>query len=155
MKNEKNERLELLEKINADFSISRGNPSPLGVTLSRNGYNFAVFCPHAKTVSLVLFSDIESEVLAEFLLDPYNNRTGNIWHVCVDGIDSNLYYGYRIKCDEKNSIPIPESVCKENIILLDPYTVCTVGGEVWGKPVKIKRGEKKHTFRLAKILDFS
>jgi len=140
-------REEILQHIHPEFEISRGRPSPFGATLLRGGINFALFASHARSVSLVIFGECSTNQLMEFPLDPHLNRTGDVWHAFITGLDAGIRYGYRVVCEQA---PAP---CKKDIILLDPYTRSTCGGSVWGRPLKIKRNGQQHTFRLSEIID--
>ena len=143
------ERTILLNSVDPDFKISRGHPEPFGAKIVRDGINFALYAPHADFVSLVLFANCDTEVLVEFPFDPQINRTGNVWHALIEGLDPGLLYGYRIFCEDKNI------GCNDEIVLLDPYARATCGGKIWGEPLTIKRDGKDHTFRLSLIIDNS
>ncbi|GFP95077.1 isoamylase 2 chloroplastic [Phtheirospermum japonicum] len=87
-----------------------GRPYPLGISFSeKNGFvNFAFFSRNAERVVLCLYADtgIDKPTL-EIDLDPYVNRSGDIWHASVN---CNLpFVGYGYKC--KNG----------DTVLLDPY----------------------------------
>lgn len=140
-------RQNILDLVETDFDISRGHPQPFGAALRRGGINFALYAPNARFVSLVLFRKCNTEILMEFPLDPDTNRTGNVWHALIKGLDPGMRYGYRIFCKEKTKD------CDEEIILLDPYTRATCGGEEWNKPLTIQRNGNKHTFRLSLLVD--
>jgi isoamylase len=120
-----------LDMISKDFHISRGSPVPLGTALRRGGINFAIFSRHATSVALVLFAPGKDDPMAEFPLDPRYNRTGDIWHAFIQGLDPGIEYGYRVDRRPKEKIWLhrfdPEKV------LLDPYAKALAGGEVWGK----------------------
>eukprot|EP00898_Chlorokybus_atmophyticus_P002533 jgi/Chlat1/3280/Chrsp22S03527 len=76
-----------------------GSPSPLGASAVRNGVNFALYSRHAEAVKLCLF-DEGAEPMMELDLDPSIHRTGDVWHVALDGLDtSKLQYGYRVEGD--------------------------------------------------------
>ncbi|MBD3226477.1 MAG: glycogen debranching protein GlgX [Caldithrix sp.] len=140
-----------LDWVDEDFEIARGYPYPFGASLVRDGINFAVFAPYAKTVSIVIFGECHTDILAEFPLDDRFNRTGNIWHAFINGLDAGIRYGYRVQCED--SIQQKGVFCKEDIILLDPYSKATCGGRKWGTPLRINRYQKEHTFRLSLITD--
>ncbi len=76
--------------------VSRGAPLPLGATIVRDGVNFAVFSRHATIATLVLFHPGEQHPFAEIELDVRFNRTGDIWHAFVPGLDPGIRYGYRM-----------------------------------------------------------
>jgi len=140
-------RREILNTISADFEISRGTPQPFGASFVRGGINFAVYAPHAKFISLVLFTKCHTDILLEFPLDPDFNRTGHVWHAMVRGLDSDIRYGFRVVCDQ------PLAECDKEIVLLDPYSRSTCGSEAWGAPLTIKRKNRKHTFRLSQVVE--
>src|SRR5215469_1090792 len=75
--------------------ITRGVPLPFGTAIRRHGVNFAIFSSHATACTLVLFRPGETDPYVEFPLDPSANRTGQVWHVFVEGLDSDVQYGYR------------------------------------------------------------
>jgi len=140
-------RQKVLNIIEPDFDISRGYPQPFGSTLLPGGINFALYAPHARFVSLVLFEKCQTEILMEFPLDPSINRTGNVWHALIQGLDPGIRYGYRIICEEE------QVHCNQDIILLDPYSRATCGGKIWDDPLTIERNNSEHTFRLSLIVD--
>ncbi|KAL2922220.1 Isoamylase 2 chloroplastic [Bienertia sinuspersici] len=113
------ENLEIKSHRHSNFCVpvgfASGYPAPLGLSFSSDGrINFALFSRHAKSVFLCLFDDNGSEKPAlEIELDPYVNRTGDIWHASFDNAGAFMSYGYRCKgsvCDERS-----------NRVLLDPY----------------------------------
>jgi glycogen operon protein len=92
--------------------------------------NFSVFSRHATSLSLVLFEKAKPRSIAEILFDPEINRTGDIWHILVLGMDPSLRYGYRVDgpFDPKGR----GHRFKKKNILLDPYARALEGGETWG-----------------------
>ncbi|HMM36925.1 MAG TPA: hypothetical protein PKA62_19645 [Thermoanaerobaculia bacterium] len=85
----------LLDYISADFAVLRGHPIPFGATPSWRGVNFSVFARHATAVSLVLFAPGEATPAAEFPLDPRYNRTGDVWHAFLRGLDPSVCWAWR------------------------------------------------------------
>jgi glycogen operon protein len=58
--------------------------------------NFAIFSRHATGVRLDLFDHIEDSVPARtILLDSARNKTGDIWHIWLEGIYPGQLYGFR------------------------------------------------------------
>ncbi|KAK9672070.1 hypothetical protein RND81_12G074400 [Saponaria officinalis] len=104
---------------NTNFCVpvgfTSGNPAPLGVSFMSDGrINFALFSRNAERVFLCLFDDNASEKPAlEIELDPYVNRTGDIWHASIDSAGPFLSYGYRCKKDAFDGTT--------SRVLLDPY----------------------------------
>ena len=81
-----------------DHAVIRvGSAMPLGTFQREDGGNFAVFSRHATRVRLELFDLPEDAMPARVIdLDPVHNRTGDVWHVWVDGIRSGQLYAYRM-----------------------------------------------------------
>ena len=80
-------RERLFRIVRGEFRVRRGHPLPYGASARRDGVNFSVFSRYATEVSLVLFAPGESEPVLELPLDPRYNKTGEVWHVFVEGID--------------------------------------------------------------------
>ncbi|MGA8184480.1 MAG: glycogen debranching protein GlgX [Terriglobia bacterium] len=77
-------------------SVRSGVPFPLGATVRANGINFAVFSRHATGVRLDLFNRPEDAMPTRtILLNPARNKTGDVWHVWLEGIRPGQLYGYR------------------------------------------------------------
>jgi glycogen operon protein len=121
----------LLSLIGANFEIRRGSPLPLGATVLRGGINFAIFSRHATSVRLALFVPGDEEPVFEFALHPHHNRTGDVWHVFVQGLDPGVEYAYRMN-REPNEAPAIHRYDPE-ALLLDPYAKDVTGGERWGE----------------------
>jgi len=126
-----NNREKLLEIVAEGFEITRGRPLPLGANVKRDGINFAVFSRHATLITLVLFSPDEIEPIIEFPLDPRYNRTGDVWHAFIKGIEPRIQYGFRASGpsdgDEKFQ------VFNDGNILIDPYAKALSDGKKWGE----------------------
>ncbi len=122
--------------MNLDYGldIERGSPIPLGATLKRGGVNFAVFSKNATSVTLVIFASGEDKPIAEYSLNPHINRTGDIWHAFIRGLDPNVRYGYRVDMQSNNKKNIHRF--NKNIILIDPYAKALSGGSEWGQIYK-------------------
>jgi glycogen operon protein len=59
--------------------------------------NFALFSRHATRVRLELFDHPEDGTAARVIdLDPARNRTGDVWHVWIEGVPPGQLYGYRV-----------------------------------------------------------
>lgn len=92
-----------------------GNPAPLGLSFFSDGsVNFALFSRDVESVFLCLYDDNASEKpTLKIELDPYVNRTGDIWHASIDSAGPFVSYGYRCKGDTSKE--------RGNRVLLDPY----------------------------------
>ncbi|MQL84426.1 hypothetical protein Taro_016941 [Colocasia esculenta] len=50
---------------------------------------------NAESIALCLFNDLSEEPSLEIALDPYVNRTGDIWHASLENVKGYVSYGYR------------------------------------------------------------
>jgi len=114
----------------AGWKSEPGKPLPLGATITSEGINFSVFSRNATSITLLFFKKANPKPIAEIPLDAKINRTGDIWHILVIGMDPSIRYAYRADrpFDPKGS---GHWFNKENI-LLDPYARALEGGEIWG-----------------------
>ncbi len=92
------------------IETSLGLPSPLGFSLQGKRANFAVFSSHATHVFLGLFQG-EGKVREIPLI-----RTGDIWHIAIDGLPLGTGYAYR--CEGPHEGP---HLYNPAIWLADPY----------------------------------
>ncbi|HEY7300551.1 MAG TPA: glycogen debranching protein GlgX [Xanthobacteraceae bacterium] len=95
--------------------VSSGTPSPQGAAWDGRGANFALFSAHAERVELCLF-DAQGEHEIERIALP--ERTGGVWHGCLDDVGPGQLYGYRV-----HGPYAPERGFRfnPNKLLLDPY----------------------------------
>ncbi|XP_035821316.1 isoamylase 3, chloroplastic-like [Zea mays] len=83
------------------LKYSSGKAFPLGVSQVDDGLNFAIFSQHASSVTLCLKlpergTQDDADII-EFALDRQKNKTGDIWHVSVEGLPAScVLYGYRV-----------------------------------------------------------
>ncbi len=128
------------------FECQTGKCLPLGATVTPEGVNFSVFSRHATSLTLVLFEKAKTAPLVEISLDPERNKTGDVWHILVLGIDLSLRYGYRAggPLDRERT----GHWFKRENILLDPYGGALEGGETWGgEPGKASQGDQDTSFQ--------
>ena len=113
------------------YQVSRGAPLPLGVTTHRQGVNFAIFSKHATSCTLVLFTAGADDPFVEYALNPRSNRTGQVWHAFVEGLDTGAQYGYRF---EMQPNPNPQVYrFNPSEVLLDPYAQVLSHGGGWAE----------------------
>ena len=145
MLKKKQARQQLINMISADFEITRGHPLPFGPSLTRDGINFSIMSGSATEMHLVLFDKCNFEPVVEFPLDPRTNKTGNIWHAHISGLDPWINYAWRVKGLDYRR--------KDGLLLIDPYARATCGGETWGNPLKKSQSGREETLRLSTIVD--
>ena len=91
------DELERLLQLCEVQAVRSGAPLPLGAHMRGNGVNFAIFSRHATGVRLDLFDRAEDTAPARsIILDAARNKTGDIWHVWLEGIRPGQLYGFRI-----------------------------------------------------------
>ncbi len=74
-----------------------GEPLPLGVHPRGSGVNFSVFSRHATGVVLEFYARPgDGTPSRRIVLDPSIHRTGDVWHVWVDGLKPGQLYAYRV-----------------------------------------------------------
>lgn len=113
----------------AGHRVTRGVPLPFGASLRRYGVNFAIFSKHATACTLALFEPGAADPFVEFPLDPHSNRTGQVWHAFVEGLDAGIQYGYRFDM-QPNPDPQVYRFNPEHV-LLDPYARVLSNGGAW------------------------
>ena len=139
--------------ITPPLETDRGAPLPLGTTVQRSGINFSVFSRHATKVILVIRYPGERGRIVTIELDPHTNKTGDIWHVRVLGLDPGIHYGYRMDCDP-NPNPLVQPY-DDSRILLDPYARAITGRAEWGFTAESpeKGNEVQSDHRWSVVLD--
>ncbi|KAG0494670.1 hypothetical protein HPP92_005664 [Vanilla planifolia] len=126
------------QMLNFDLLLkySTGKAHPLGVSAVDGGINFSLFSQHASSVILCLFISDRDNVeklhngMMEVVLDPKKNKTGDVWHVCVEGLpESGVLYGYRVDgpqgWDQGHRYDV-------GTVLLDPYAKLVSGRRIFG-----------------------
>ncbi|WP_088330692.1 glycogen debranching protein GlgX [Lacimicrobium sp. SS2-24] len=100
------------------YSITDGQPTPLGATLMNGGCNFAVHAPQASNVMLCFFHGDTEEPLLEI---PMPVKTGKVWHCHVSQVEAGMLYGYRVNTSAQQE-PAEETLGHK--LLIDPYARC-------------------------------
>ena len=99
--------------------VRAGSPLPLGTQIIGNGVNFAIFSRNATRVRLELFNHPQEPLPVRVVdLDSARNRTGDVWHVWVQGIRSGQLYAYRVDGPYE---PSEGHRFNFNRLLLDPF----------------------------------
>nr|BAK02289.1 predicted protein [Hordeum vulgare subsp. vulgare] len=110
--------------------VGPGSPAPLGLSLSEAGAaNFALYSRGAEGVLLCLYGrgGGGGEPALGIELDPFVNRTGNVWHVSLESVEGYFSYGFRC------------GLFGADHPLLDPYAKL-IGDFVAADPVHVKEG---------------
>ena len=122
------------------YRIKRGRPLPLGASVHRKGVNFSIFSKNATSCCLVLFDPGDPKPTAVLPLDPHSNRTGEVWHIFIEGLDAGAHYGYRFDMQPN----LDPGVYRFNAskVLLDPYAQVISGGKYWGASTVQTEGDR-------------
>lgn len=107
----------------------RGIPLPLGAYHQGSGINFSLFSRHATGVNLLLFDKATDSVpISSIVLDVKNNKTGDIWHILLEGESLSCIYAWQV-----DGLDLPERGHRFNPqkILLDPYATALIGTKCW------------------------
>jgi isoamylase len=79
------------------YSTQPGRRFPFGATSDSKGTNFSVWGRFATRVELLLYEKSDSPTPFQVIeLDPEVNETFYAWHVYVEGLPSNTFYGWRM-----------------------------------------------------------
>jgi glycogen operon protein len=119
MKTPQRELHDYISEISEHADVQAGSPLPLGTQERGGGVNFSIFSRHASRVRLELFDHPEDAAPARVIdLDSARNRTGDVWHVWVEGIGPGQLYAYRVDGPYK---PSEGYRFNFNRLLLDPF----------------------------------
>ena len=112
-----------------NLKCAPGLPNPLGANIINNGVQFSIFTRNATGVKLVLFHSAEPDSdFTEIQLDPFLNKTGDVWHIWIEGLREGQVYGYRVSGDYD---PECGHRFNDNKLLLDPYARAITGNFKW------------------------
>ncbi len=104
--------------------LNKGNPFPLGSSLTSQGVNFSLIATNAEYVEILLFEEEDSiSPKSIFKLDQTHNK-GPYWHAEIKNLDEGCIYAFRVK-QKNNAI----NNNYEKKVLLDP---CSRGITGWG-----------------------
>jgi isoamylase len=118
-----------LSEVSEHADIRAGSPLPLGPQRRGAGVNFAIFSRDASRVRLELFDHPEDALPARVIdLDPDRNRTGDVWHVWVEGIGPGQLYAYRVDGPYE---PGEGHRFNFNRLLLDPFATAISRLPAW------------------------
>ena len=110
-----------------EYPPLRGRPMPLGASRAPNGVNFAVLSRHATAITLVILPEQGgSKPLAELILDPKLNRTGDHWHIRVQNLPTAFCYGFRVDGPKGSEYRFDPTR-----LLIDPCATVLSNGGTW------------------------
>lgn len=111
------------------YKAFHGKPLPFGATPDDKGVNFSLFSKNAVNVILELFDNFYDETPAfSYSLHSKHNKTGDVWHVYIEGADPGSFYGYRVFGPY---LPEIGHRFNPNKLLTDPYAKANSGEYSW------------------------
>ncbi len=103
--------------------INKGNPFPLGSSITSKGVNFSLIATNAEYIEILLFEKEDSDSPEKIFKLDQRHKTGSYWHAEISNLKEGSIYAYRVK--QKNN-EINNNF--ENKVLLDP---CSRGITGW------------------------
>lgn len=112
-------------------NIKPGFPQPFGATPMLGGVNFAIFSRNATSLKILIFEKAgDSIAILEKRLDPIYNKSGDIWHVFIEGLSAGSLYAWKA---DGPYMPEHGFRFNPNKLLLDPYAKALSGQFNWAK----------------------
>jgi glycogen operon protein len=107
-----------------------GSPDPLGPSVQPDGINFAIHSAGASRVELLLFDNIADQHPSQVIpLAAETNRTGDVWHIFVEGLPNRSLYNIRVDGPYN---PASEGTRFNGVkTLIDPYAPAVTGDFYW------------------------
>jgi isoamylase len=110
-------------------SIRDGLPAPFGARRHGSGVNFAVFSRHATKIELEFFEHPSDATPSRTIeLDPMRHRTGDVWHVWVEGVRVGQLYAYRA---DGPYCPSEGHRFNAHKLLVDPFATALAPVDDW------------------------
>lgn len=100
----------------------------MGVSAQNSDTNFALFSKNASKVILNIYADKRKTADQRIELNPYLNKTGDVWHVSVTDLPQRFYYTYSLDGVWKPDSGLLYNAQNE---LVDPYAPMISGLETW------------------------
>ena len=111
-------------------SLQPGTPEPLGSQVTSEGINFAFQSSGATKLELLLFDNITDPRPSQVIsLSPETNRTGEIWHIFVEGLPNRSLYN--IRADGPYEPDKNGTRFNPHKTLIDPYAKAISGDFYW------------------------
>ncbi|MCF2946665.1 glycogen debranching protein GlgX [Paraglaciecola aquimarina] len=127
------------------YKIQDGSAQFLGANLTELGCNFAVHCPHADGLELVLF-DSKTEQQIQVISVPA--KTGKVWHCFVEGIKAGQLYAYRVLGKNHAHLGV---IFDYDKLLIDPYAKSLNRPLIWN--AEQYQGDSQSMVPKALVLD--
>jgi isoamylase len=107
-----------------------GSPEPLGPSVQPDGINFAIHSAGATRLELLLFDNIADQRPSQVIpLSAETNRTGDVWHIFVEGLRNRTLYN--IRADGPYNPAVDGTRFNVSKTLIDPYAPAVTGDYYW------------------------
>ncbi len=106
--------------------VLTGSPYPLGATYNGEGVNFSIYAENAEGVELCLFNKTDDPT--ESVKIRFKERTHQVWHAFIPGIQPGQLYGYRVHGPFD---PAAGHRFNAHKLLIDPYAKAIAGTLEW------------------------
>src|SRR5262245_32543600 len=133
------------------IQLIRGEPAPLGASVTPAGVNFSVFSKHATGLDLLLFDrDDDPRPARVISVDPVANRHYHYWHLFVPGIGPGQIYAFRASgpLDPANGHRVDGEK-----VLLDPYGRGVVVPKAYDREAASQKGDNSATAMKSVVVD--
>ena len=128
--------------------LNKGNPFPLGSSLTSQGVNFSLIATNAEYVEILLFEKEDSiSPKSIFKLDQTHNK-GPYWHAEIKNLNEGCIYAFRIK--QKNN-EINNNYEKK--VLLDPCSRGITGWRSYKRENALKNQENTSSCLKSVVCD--
>ena len=111
--------------------VKVGSAWPLGSSVTPDGVNFSIAAPNAINVELLIFQNENDDYPIETISLDQQNRSGDYWHVELEGLTEGALYGYEISLKNNKDK-------KERSLVLDPSARAIAGWKNYTRDCKSK-----------------
>jgi isoamylase len=127
-----------------------GTPWPLGSSLTARGVNFSIAAPAADRMELLLFKNGRAHTPHQvFELDSRKHRSGDYWHIEVEGLGLGCCYGYRAF----GPLAPGAHGFRPSKVLLDPAARGICGWDVYDRPLATGPSTNAHACLKAVVTE--
>ena len=139
-----------LESAGKSYRLYQGSPHPFGSTVQSEGVNFSLYSSTATNVRLLIFNKPDDlDPLIEISLDTTENRSFNIWHVFVEGVQPGMGYAYRVDGPHE---PWNGHRFDPEKVLVDPYSKGNCF-KLWDRGSACVPGDNLHKSLRSVVID--
>jgi isoamylase len=132
-------------------SIQSGRSFPLGATVDAGGVNFCLYSRNAASVELLLFeSATDALPSSRIRFDPQQHRTGDYWHVMVNGVAAGQLYGYRVAGPAQT---LAGNRFDPQKLLVDPYALAVANTAGYIRSKAVEPGDNTATALKCVVVD--